>query len=49
LNQVDEAFDSLERAFQERGWLNHLHLDPMLDGLKPDPRFGALLRRMGVE
>ena len=49
LGHMDDAFESLEKAFEERGWLNHLHLDPMLDNLRKDPRFTALVRRMGLE
>jgi len=49
LGEIDDAFNSLEQAFDERGWLNHLHLDPMMDSLRGDPRFSAMLRRMGVE
>lgn len=47
LGQKDQAFDSLEKANQERSTLLvYLKMDPRLDNLRSDPRFGALLRRM---
>jgi hypothetical protein len=49
LEQFDAAFECLEQAYEERGWLNHLHAEPMFDGLRPDPRYNALLRRMGYQ
>lgn len=49
LGRNDEAFAWLERAYVERdSWLDYLGLDPRLDGLHSDPRFGDLLRRMGL-
>ncbi len=47
LGMADEAFTWLERAYEERrGWLAYLKVEPTLDGLRQDPRFTALVRRM---
>src|SRR5712691_975549 len=47
LGERDQAFAWLERAFDERrGWLAYLKVEPMLDPLRTDPRFAALVRRM---
>jgi TolB-like protein/Flp pilus assembly protein TadD len=48
LNEKDEAFTWLEKAYQEREWwLMFIKLDPKLDSLRSDPRFIDLLRRIG--
>ncbi len=47
LEELDAAFEHLARAAEERGWMNHLNLEPMLDNLRKDPRFFGLLRRIG--
>jgi serine/threonine-protein kinase len=47
LGELDEAFDWLDRAYeQRRGWLAYLNVEPMLDGLRGDPRFRRLQERM---
>ena len=47
LNNVDQALDWAERAYDERrGWLAYLKVNPMLDPLRGAPRFEALLRKM---
>ncbi|HEV7578311.1 MAG TPA: winged helix-turn-helix domain-containing protein [Caldimonas sp.] len=47
LGQSDEAFRSLEMAFEERShWLVWLRLDPRWKSLRNDPRFAALLTRL---
>jgi eukaryotic-like serine/threonine-protein kinase len=47
LGQADQAFDWLERAYEERrGWLAYLNVEPMLDPLRGDPRFRRLAERM---
>jgi hypothetical protein len=47
--EKDLAFRWLERAYEERsGWLAWLKPEPVSDPLREDPRFGDLLRRMGV-
>jgi TolB-like protein/DNA-binding winged helix-turn-helix (wHTH) protein/tetratricopeptide (TPR) repeat protein len=49
LGDRDQAFARLERAFTERSdrmvWLQ---VDPLLEPLRPDPRFQDLVRRMGL-
>ncbi|MGH9860979.1 MAG: tetratricopeptide repeat protein [Candidatus Acidiferrales bacterium] len=48
LGDRDQAFAWLDRAYEERsGYLMEIHLDPMFDPLRSDPRFDALLRRLG--
>ena len=52
LGDKDQAFEWLQKAYQDRSaWLIHLHLkvDPRLDSLRSDPRFTALLKKMGLE
>ena len=35
------------KAYQDRrGWLAYLKIEPMLDGIRDDPRFHRLLERM---
>ncbi len=47
LGDADRAFEWLDRAFEERrGWLAYLNVEPMLDGLRRDPRFRRLVERM---
>ena len=49
LGENDLAFEWLDRAFDERSsWLVSLNVEPMLDSLRPDPRFAGLLRRLGL-
>jgi len=47
LGEMDQAFEFLERAFEERdGWLLFAKMSPYYDPLRSDPRFQDLLRRM---
>jgi eukaryotic-like serine/threonine-protein kinase len=49
LGQRDEAFAWLEKAYRDHdAWLAALKLEPGFDAVRDDPRFGALLRRIGV-
>ncbi|MBA2527009.1 MAG: protein kinase [Pyrinomonadaceae bacterium] len=48
LDEKDEAFAWLEKAYQERSvWLIWIKMDPMVDGLRSDARFTDLMRRLG--
>jgi eukaryotic-like serine/threonine-protein kinase len=47
LGEPDDAFGWLEQAYRERrGWLAYLKIEPILDGLRNDPRFSRLVERM---
>ncbi len=47
LGDRDAAFEQLERAYQDRrGWLVYLKVEPALDPLRDDRRFGRLQERM---
>ena len=47
LGEKDHAFEWLNRAYEEREWMQ-LKLDPFLDSLRSDPRFHQLLSRMNL-
>jgi tetratricopeptide (TPR) repeat protein len=50
LGDLDRAFACLERAFQAKSaGLIYLHLDPGYAPLRADPRFGDLVRRIGLK
>jgi len=47
LEQRDLAFEWMDKAYQDRrGWLAYLRIEPMLDGVRNDPRFQRMLERM---
>ncbi len=49
LNELDEAFAWLEKAFEDRSiWLGYLNVEPQLDRLRSDPRFQSLRHRVGL-
>jgi len=49
LGRNDQAFMWLEKAYERRdGTINHLKAEPEYDVLHSDPRFQALLRRVGL-
>jgi len=46
----EEALKWLERAVEERaGWLPELKMEPMWDPFRSNPRFVALLKKVGLE
>jgi hypothetical protein len=49
LGEKDLAFATLNEAVQERvGWITYLGVEPSVDGLRDDPRFGELLEKARV-
>jgi hypothetical protein len=50
LGDVDEAFRWLDIAVEERATgLMFLRVHPRLDRIRPDPRYKALVRRLGLD
>jgi serine/threonine-protein kinase len=49
IGKTDEAFTSLEEAYQSRAeWMAYLKIDPQMDPIRLDPRYTALLKRLGL-
>ncbi len=50
IGKKDKAFEYLEKSFGRREWgMNSLLVEPQLDSLRDDPRFGELVRRVGLK
>jgi serine/threonine-protein kinase len=50
LDQTDQAFTSLDQAVRQRAnLLVYAKVDPAFESLRGDRRFGAILRRLGLE
>lgn len=49
LGETDRAFEWLDKAIQARAWQSPMiKANPVFDGIRSDPRFPALLRRIGL-
>lgn len=49
LGEIDKTFEFLEKAFEERsGFILFLNVEPMVDGLRSDPRFQKLIAKIGL-
>ena len=49
LDEKDKAFEWLEKAYTlSKSRIVDVKVDPMMDGLRSDPRFDDLLRRIGL-
>jgi tetratricopeptide (TPR) repeat protein len=50
LGELDMAFEYLERvAAEDPGMLGELRVDPTADVLRTDPRYAAVLKRVGLQ
>ena len=50
LGETDEAFRQLEQAYADHSaGLIYLHLDPMYDSLRDDPRMDEIVQRIGLQ
>ena len=49
LGDTDRAFEWLQKALEARDWqMSMLKVEPAFDGLRADPRFAALVERVGL-
>jgi TolB-like protein/tRNA A-37 threonylcarbamoyl transferase component Bud32 len=49
LNEKDKAFELLDKAYDQRSYfMTLLGVDPLLENLRPDPRFKAMLKRLNL-
>jgi eukaryotic-like serine/threonine-protein kinase len=49
LGENERAIEYLEKCYQEHShWLIYIDKDPSLDGIRDDPRFQVILRRIGL-
>ena len=49
LGDLDQTFRYLEQAYAERdGILIYLPVDPVAEAIWPDPRFAALVKKIGL-
>ena len=49
LDQLDEAFEYLERTYQERhGIVTYIKVEPIFDRIRTDPRYFELLTKLGL-
>ncbi len=49
LGDKDKAFAELERSFEDKdAYLSRARIDPFMDPLRDDPRFSALMTRIGL-
>jgi tetratricopeptide (TPR) repeat protein len=49
LGETDRAFEWLEKAFEARDWqMVLLNVEPLFDAVRSDPRFAALVERVGL-
>jgi len=49
LGENDRSIEYLEKSYEEHShWLIYLRIDPSMDGLRDNPRFQDLLRRVGL-
>jgi TolB-like protein/Tfp pilus assembly protein PilF len=50
LGWTDQAFEWLDKAHEEHsGWLTYLKVEPRLDTLRADARFGVMLQRIHLD
>jgi hypothetical protein len=50
LGDMDRAFEYLEKAYLEReSFMATINTLPFFDSMRSDPRFGTLLKKMGLE
>jgi tetratricopeptide (TPR) repeat protein len=50
LGKKDQAFEYLDKAYDEReSWMVTLKTAPFMDTLRSDPRYEALIKKMGLE
>jgi len=50
LNELDRGFEWLDKAFEDGDhWLDYIKVFPGFDGARSDPRYAALVEKLGLK
>jgi tetratricopeptide (TPR) repeat protein len=50
IGAADEGFNWLDKEFRDQGfWIRELNIDPLFAGVRDDPRFDALVTKLGLD
>src|SRR5207249_169789 len=49
MGEKEQAIEWLQKAYEDKSeWLVWIKVDPVLDGLRSDPRFKEIMQRIGL-
>ncbi|MFA9454322.1 MAG: hypothetical protein ACERK6_10440, partial [Candidatus Aminicenantaceae bacterium] len=50
IGEIDESFTWLDKAFRDQDfWVREFNVDPLFNSVRDDPRFDALVTKLGLD